>query len=151
VNRGEIMAGVVLAALGIYIVVQARGWEYLGSDGPGPGFFPLWYGLAMAALALVLVLQNLMAKASAAARRPVRWREMGRVLLVWLGFALCVASLKWLGFAVGFGLFVLFIVAAMYRRPWPAALAVAVGCAGGFHLLFSVALNVRLPAGVLGF
>ena len=43
--RGDVASGVVLAGLGFYIVVQAWRWEYLGPDGPGPGFFPLWYGV----------------------------------------------------------------------------------------------------------
>ena len=34
---------------GAYIIVTASRWEYLGQDGPGPGFFPLWYGIAMSA------------------------------------------------------------------------------------------------------
>ena len=49
-GNADLWSGLALAALGGYIIVQASGWEYLGSDGPGPGFFPLWYGIAMAAL-----------------------------------------------------------------------------------------------------
>ena len=49
----------------------ARGWEYLGQDGPGPGFFPLWYGIAMlvAVRALVLIL-----KGASRRRGIVDWR-----------------------------------------------------------------------------
>lgn len=50
VRRGDFWAGLVLAALGTYIVVSARAWVYMGEDGPGAGFFPVWYGSAMVAL-----------------------------------------------------------------------------------------------------
>ena len=76
---------------------------------------------------------------------------MRRVLLVWAGFAASVALLKVLGFILSFGLFVLFVVAGLYRRPFHVAMAVAVGCAAGFYLVFPFALDVRLPIGVLGF
>ena len=149
-NRGEVVSGVVLAALGVYVVTEAARWEYLGPDGPGPGFFPMWYGIAMVALAAVLVVQNLMSRV-AVPEKPVNWREVRRVLLVWAGFAASVALLKVLGFILSFGLFVLFVVAGMYRRPFHVAMSVAVGCAVGFYLLFPFALDVRLPTGFLGF
>jgi putative tricarboxylic transport membrane protein len=148
-HRGNLVSGIVLAGLGVYIVMQARGWDYLGQDGPGPGFFPLWYGVAMIALSLALVVQSLRTSPDGEGK-PVKWREVGRVFIVWLAFVACVASLKFLGFVPGFALFVLFLVRGIYARPWPAALAVAIGCAAGFYLLFAVALGVRLPAGWLG-
>jgi putative tricarboxylic transport membrane protein len=149
-NKGEVISGVVLAALGVYVVAEAARWEYLGPDGPGPGFFPIWYGIAIVALAAVLVVQNLMSRA-AAAGKPVNWREVGRVLIAWAGFVVSVALLKMLGFILSFGLFVLFVVAGLYRRPLRVAISVAVGCAAGFYLVFPFALDVRLPIGILGF
>ena len=150
-NRGEAISGVVLAALGIYIVSEAWRWDYLGSDGPGPGFFPLWYGIAMIILAAALVVQNLVRKMSSAEGVPPNRREVTRVFVTWGGFVACVALLKVLGFILSFGLFTLFVVSGMYRRPLASGIAVAVGCAAGFYLVFPLALNVRLPIGILGF
>ena len=48
--RGDVVSGAVLAGLGVFIVLEARRWEYLAPDGPGPGFFPMWYGIALIAL-----------------------------------------------------------------------------------------------------
>ena len=49
----DVWSGLALAALGAYIVFRARGWDYLTPEGPGPGFFPLWYGVAMLGLSMV--------------------------------------------------------------------------------------------------
>jgi len=54
-KTGDIVSGAALAGLGVFIIVEARGWEYLGPDGPGPGFFPLWYGIALLVLSLLLI------------------------------------------------------------------------------------------------
>lgn len=134
----------------MFIIVEARGWEYLGPDGPGPGFFPLWYGICMVALSLVLGATALVQRASVPAK-PIDWREVGRALTAWLGLALCVGLLKILGFLLAFGLFTFFLIAVMYRRPLGTALAVSVGMSAGFYLLFPLALNVSLPVGKLGF
>ena len=53
----DVLSGAVLAGLGVFILSQALEWTYLGPDGPGPGFFPTWYGLAMIALSLGLVVK----------------------------------------------------------------------------------------------
>lgn len=150
IKTGDIVSGAALAGLGVYIIVEARGWEYLGSDGPGPGFFPLWYGLGLVALSVLLLATSLMQAAGAPAK-AVNWREVGRALSAWAGLALCVGFLKFLGFLLAFGLFCFFLVAVMYRRSLGTAAAVSVGTAVGFYLLFGFALNVDLPVGKLGF
>ena len=150
-SRGEVVSGAVLAALGVYITVEAWQWEYLTADGPGPGFFPLWYGIAMVVLGLVLVGSNLLRRATAAHAEPVNWGKIRHAGITWTAFAVSIALLKPLGFLVSFALFTFFVVAGIYRRPLPAALATAVGCSLGFYLVFPLALNVSLPVGVFGF
>jgi putative tricarboxylic transport membrane protein len=150
-SRGEVVSGAVLAALGVYIFVQAWHWEYLTADGPGPGFFPRWYGIAMVVLALVLVGSNLLRRATAPHAAPVNWHRIGHALFTWTAFAVCIALLKPLGFLAGFALFTFFVVVGIYRRPLHVALATAVGCSLGFYLLFPLALNVSLPVGIFGF
>jgi len=149
-SSGDVVSGAVLAALGAYIIVEARQWDYMGPDGPGPGFFPMWYGIAMVALSLLLIVGDVRQRARAAAQ-PVNRREVGRALFTWAAFAGCVALLKILGFMLSFGLLTLFVVAVMYRRPLRVALAVAAGSSIGFYLVFPLALNVSLPVGVFGF
>ena len=34
-RSGDFWSGLALAALGTYIVSEARGWVYMGEDGPG--------------------------------------------------------------------------------------------------------------------
>jgi putative tricarboxylic transport membrane protein len=150
-SSGEVVSGAVLAALGVYIIVEAWQWEYLGADGPGPGFFPLWYGVAMVVLALVLIGGNLLRRAASVHAEPVNWRKIGHALFTWTAFAVSVALLKPLGFLASFALLTFFVVAGIYRRPLRAAVTVAFGSALGFYLVFPLALNVSLPVGVFGF
>ena len=121
--------------------MAASRWEYLGADGPGPGFFPLWYGIAMAGLSLLLVLTSLKAKSE----ETINWSGAGRAFGAWAALALCVALLKIAGFAVSFAALTFFIVAVMYRRPYWVAAAVAVAAAAGFYVVFALALGVKLP------
>ncbi len=139
----DFWSGLALGALGGYIIATASGWEYLGPEGPGPGFFPLWYGIAMLALAIMLVITNVRKKTTA--ENPLDWSEIRRALGAWLALAASLAALKLVGFVVAFAALTFFIVAVMYRRPLRVAATVALATAAGFYLLFPLALGVPLP------
>jgi putative tricarboxylic transport membrane protein len=136
---GDFWSGLALGGLGAYIISQAWGWEYLGNDGPGPGFFPLWYGIAIVALSLVLVVSSF------TRAEVVDWSGAARAFAAWGAFAAAAAALKWLGFFICFAALTFFVVAVMYRRPLKVAATVALGLAAGFYLVFPLALGVKLP------
>jgi putative tricarboxylic transport membrane protein len=138
--KADFWSGLALGALGVYIVAQAWGWEYLGPDGPGPGFFPLWYGIAMAGLSLVLVFASLKAQPN-----PVNWSGASRAFITWIALAVAVAAFKLAGFLICFAALTFFIVAVMYRRRLVVAATVAVAAAAAFYVLFPLALGVQLP------
>jgi putative tricarboxylic transport membrane protein len=148
-KSGDLWSGVALAALGLYIVFQARQWEYLGPEGPGAGFFPLWYGLAIIGLSLLLIVSHF--RRTSARGSAIDWTRLGRAFSTWFALAVSVALFKPLGFVISFALLTYFIVAVMYRRPLKTAALVAVASAAGFYLVFDRALGVPLPVGILGF
>lgn len=149
-SKGDVVSGAVLAALGVYILTEAWQWNYSSSEGPGPGFFPMWYGVAMVVLSLALVVGAVL-RPSVQAGQPVDWRGIGRALTVWAAFAGSIALLKVLGFLTALALMTLFVVAVMYGKSWKLAVVVAVGNAVGFYLVFPFALDLNLPVGPLGF
>ena len=134
-------SGLALGGLGAYIIVTASGWEYVGQDGPGPGFFPLWYGILMAALSAMLVVSSVSRKDD----RRIDWSGAPAAFTTWAVFALMVAALKLVGFVIGFAALTFFIVLVMYRKPLKVAAITALALSVGFYLLFPLALGVKLP------
>jgi putative tricarboxylic transport membrane protein len=148
VRNGEVISGAVLAALGVYIFLQARAWDYYSADGPGPGFFPTWYGVGMVVLSLALIVSKL--------RNPgksgtVDWPATARALGTWLAFAVAVALMGTLGFVVSFALLTFLIVTFVFRRSMLTAGITAIVAALTFHVVFPVILEVQLPTGLFGF
>ena len=134
----DFWSGLALAALGGYIVNEARRWDYLTADGPGPGFFPLWYGIAILALSLALVLASTTGP-------QVDWKGTGRALATWAALAASLVLMKLIGFALAFAMLAYFVVAVMYRRGAVLAAVVAAALAAGFYLVFPLALGITLP------
>ena len=148
-RKGDFWSGLFLAALGTYIFTQAWGWSYMAEEGPGAGFFPLWYGGIMVVLSLLLVAGTVLKHNPKDNSQPFAWGEMRRALTCWAAFAVCVAIMKFVGFMIAFALLVWFIVAIMFRQRQRIALSLAIGSAVAFYVLFSMGLDLTLPAGLL--
>jgi putative tricarboxylic transport membrane protein len=147
-RRGDFVSGLALAALGAFIVVQALGWEYTTPDGPGAGFFPRWYGIAMIVLSLALVARSL--RAGAPTVTTASDASYGRALTCWATLVGCILLSKLLGFFVSFALLCWFVGTLLFAQRQRTAIPFALGSAIVFWLVFDVALDVALPRGPWG-
>jgi putative tricarboxylic transport membrane protein len=147
-GKGELLAAILLAGFGSFVIYEARGLPYHSEFGPGPGFFPLWIGVGIVACSLFLMGAAIVRGGTLI---PISRVEMVRALSAWVAFVLAVVLLPLVGFGLSLALLTAFLVLVLDRRsPW-VAIGVAVGLALGFHVVFALALGVSLPAGPWGF
>jgi putative tricarboxylic transport membrane protein len=149
-NKSELLAAIILTSFGGFVIYEARGLPYGSEFGPGPGFFPLWIGIAIVACSLGMVCADFLRNRNEK-RVEVATAGMARALGAWLAFVLAIALLSLFGFALSLGLLAAFLVLVLDRRSLWVAFSIAAGLAVGFHLVFTVALGVSLPVGPLGF
>jgi putative tricarboxylic transport membrane protein len=147
-RNGDVISAAVVAALGVYIIVEASDWTYYSEDGPGPAFFPIWYGIAMVALSVALIAMTI-AKQSQA--ETPDWQGIARALVTWAAFAICAALMGWLGFVIAFAILTFFMITVVFRQSAVTAAVAAVITSAAFYLVFPFALSVPLPTGVFGF
>lgn len=150
-KKSDLLAGLLLAGLGVFVIHQAVHLDYVNEYGPGPGFLPFWLGVGLLALASLLILASVFRHSGDREVASETWRPAGRVLVTWAGLAAAIALLDRLGFILSFAIFTFVLVLVMDRRSPLTAAAVAVGIGWGFYLIFAVALRVRLPVGPWGF
>jgi putative tricarboxylic transport membrane protein len=155
-RRGDFWSGLALAALGAYVVSQALQWPYMTEDGPGPGFFPRWYGSVMVLLSLWLVVAtvmkpgaNMMRSDPDTAPKAGKRRELARALVCWAAFVVSIALMPLAGFLVAFALLTWFIVSYLAGQSRVLGLALGIGGSLLFYLVFELALGVELPHGLL--
>ncbi len=144
-RSGDLWSGLALAGLGAYILFAARRWDYMTEEGPGAGFFPMWYGGVMLVLSLVLVAS---AVVKPGLHAQVAWKDVSRALVAWVVFVACIALMPVFGFAVSFALLAAFIVKVMCAEKLRTAILVAVVGSAGFYALFEWALDLSLPKGM---
>jgi hypothetical protein len=150
VRKADRIAGAALLAFAVAFSAGAlKYYPYSGPGGPGSAFLPFWLGIIMALLAGALLVGAL--------RSPDAgpdWLPRGdglRRLVVVLGTTFAfVALLKVVGMIVGTALFLVVLLRALDRNPWPLTLFVAAATSGLIYLIFSYWLRVPFPVSVFG-
>ena len=150
-DKSDLISGVCLGAFGIYVAYEASSLPYVSEFGPGPGFLPLWLGIGIVVLAILLLLNSSFRSPRDRDAESPSWVGAGRALSAWLGLMGSIVLLPKLGFSLSLALLTFFLILVLDRRsPWM-ALNVAVALALGFQLIFPLALGVSLPSGPWGF
>lgn len=147
-RQGEIVSGLALAGLGLFIVAQSSKWVLLGKEGPGPGFFPLIYGVLMVVLSLALITQALLKRPVApSASGEASSNSVAAALGVWLAFTAAILIMKQIGFMVALGMLVVFMTRVIYSKSPQFSVISGLTVPLGFYLIFKLGLQVQLPAG----
>ncbi|MFK8250891.1 tripartite tricarboxylate transporter TctB family protein [Ancylobacter terrae] len=149
VRDGDLWAGAALAGLGVHIVSRSYAWTYIGPSGPGPGFFPIWYGAIMVVLSLALIVSRVV-RADGDVDEPADWWGVGRALVTWAAFVVAAALMPFIGFVTGFALLCLFLIRIVFQRSLMEAVIASIGITALFHVIFVMLLQLDLPVGPLG-
>ncbi|MHC1758647.1 MAG: tripartite tricarboxylate transporter TctB family protein [Negativicutes bacterium] len=151
-RKADIVTSCVLVVLASIGAVQSYGMQYMTEDGvPGPGFVPLWTCLLVILLSGIMLVASIRKIKSDANSTPVFDRTFYKSSLILLGASsIAMALVKPLGMLVCIGLLTGFLSRVLGHKHWPMNIALAVGTPIIFWLLFTFALEVRFPEGILG-
>jgi putative tricarboxylic transport membrane protein len=146
------IAGLVLLAISLVLLVQSFQLPSLAIVPVGPGFYPAIVLSFMAAASALLVLQDLMKRAPVVAGAgEVPRRNYRLVVIAFAIVGVYVVLLPLLGFRVATVLFVGALQAALGRpqtaRQWAVLAAIALGTAAVSYFIFERYLLVLLPRG----
>jgi putative tricarboxylic transport membrane protein len=150
-DKSELIAALLLIAFGTFIAITAWDWPYLTKDGPGPGFFPLWIGIAMAGLSGALIVLQFVDVRRGRPIHRTSWQGASPVLAGCVALIIATALLKPIGFLASYALLTVFLVRWVFQQSWRAAFTVSLSSTVGFWILFVKLLRVQLPAGPWGF
>jgi hypothetical protein len=144
----NIIAGVAVFLLGIATTVLA--WTtlpYTGDFGPGPGFVPLWLGIALTLCSIPIIITDLRNKdRSEQLFRPETWKCLKVLILIVTVFL----ALPVFGFSAGLALITGGGMRLMGKHGWVSCVVTMIGTAVCIHYLFGQWLSIPLPKGMIG-
>jgi len=144
IRNVDICVSALLTLFGAYITYQGLDYGYLDASVPGPGFFPLWIGLALmvsSAANLVRVLRraDLLAGIETAEIVRVALSTVALAAFVWLGGVIgMIAAAFLLMLAIGF------IFGPASTRFRIGLVAVSASMTAVLYCVFGIALAVPL-------
>jgi len=146
------IAGLVLLAISLVLLVQSFKLPSLPIVPVGPGFYPAIVLSFMAAASALLVAQDLMKRAPVVAEDGAAPRRDYRLVVIAFAIvAAYVVLLPLIGFRLSTVLFVGVLQAALGRpqtaRDWAVLVAIALGTAAATYIVFERYLLVLLPRG----
>ena len=137
--RGELVLALFFTLIGALWILRGLRMPLWDGFAPDSGFLPLVYGVLLAALAAVVLLQLALAKDSSNAE------TIRKPLIVMGALIAAVAALPLAGFLISVFALLVFLYAAVERLPvLPSGIAAA-AITGSLYLVFKVWLGVPLP------
>ncbi|MCX7781901.1 MAG: tripartite tricarboxylate transporter TctB family protein [Negativicutes bacterium] len=152
-RKANIVTSLIFIAASVYIVVQALGMEYMDKDGvPGPGFVPLWTGALIGFLALLMLYMNTVGNRPDSTKKQVFGRQFVKNVAKLLGSSVvAMALVPVLGMLPCIGILTGYLSYVLGTKNLKTNILMAVITPIAFWAVFTYALEVRFPAGLLGF
>ncbi len=145
-------AALGFVALSAFVVWESWNLEYYTSLGPGPGFFPLWLGIAMGGLSLAWLGGEFSRSGKDKGRAFLPPRAgIVRILSILAALAAMAGFMNLLGFQLTMFFFLVFLLMVLGRQALWVTLVVALLGSVGVYRLFGGYLDVSLPAAGLKF
>jgi hypothetical protein len=146
--RLEVLIGQLgLAALGVYVALEARSlglWTVLG---PGPGLLPLALGIALLGLTGAWVVQTVLQWRRGTVDDEPSGAQLDRTYVIGVvgGLLVLAALMNLLGFQIAMALFLFAELMWLGRQKWWVSVVVALVGSVGIFVLFDRVLGVQLP------
>lgn len=148
-QRFDVATGAILVALGVAVAAESLRLGLSGQFGPGPGFLPMFLGVALIGSGGVLSGRALVGgQGSSEVELPDR-AGLRQVVLAIVALTVVAVAFEPLGFPLAAALLSFFAVAVLAGRDLVMSGAIALAMATGAYLIFDLTLGLRLPTGPL--
>lgn len=149
-KRADTLAGAILLAFFLLVLVESSRMPLVYLTAIGPGFLPVGASLILVTLSALLLISGL--RGSAGGDQEIDWpggRGLARIAGIVAGLVVYTLMMPILGYVFStFGfLFVLIWMLAPYRWYWSAGISLALAVTS--YTVFQLWLGLILPRGVL--
>jgi len=143
-RKGNLISGLLLLALGGYVIFKASKFPSPPDNTPGPGVFPIMVALALIGLVLLMLWEN----RKTTDNQPIidiKSPDFHRAVYVTLALVAYVALLETLGFLVATPIALFGVMMIVGRQQILMKLVATALATGALYGVFQSLLNVPLP------
>lgn len=141
-NQRDFGAGIMYMVIGLFFAIVATRYQYGTAAKMGPGYFPFWLGMLMAAMGLLVLIRSLGAKATIEKIPKFNFKVIG---LITGSIILYGILLPKMGFIVAVLVLVMIASSASKEFSWKVALINAVVLIAFTYSVFVIGLKLQFP------
>ena len=141
-NQRDFGAGVMYMVIGLFFAIVATRYQYGSAAKMGPGYFPFWLGMLMAAMGLLVLVRSLGAKATIEAIPKFNFKVIG---LITGSIILYGILLPKMGFIVAVLVLVMIASSASKEFSWKVSLINAAVLIAFTYSVFVIGLKLQFP------
>jgi putative tricarboxylic transport membrane protein len=144
--RANAIVAAALAILSVYLIVTGIAYGFWDGEKPGPGFFPICVGIAVATLSAIWLVQSVGKRVTREDDSSLPDRRGLMNILLSIGLVLFFAfAVEIVGFATPFALALAALFRIVGKRKWLVTAVASVVATAAIAALFRIALGVPLP------
>ena len=140
--KSQFIAGGCLLLFSLFFLREAMKYNYSGSLGLGPGFFPIWLCSILTVLSLIYIATLFKNKGLLKEIIPSKSARL-KMLLIISSMAVFVILLNYLGFIISSTLFLMILFYGSYK--WYIGFGVALVVSLFLFWVFQIMLGIQLP------
>ena len=141
-NQRDFGAGIMYMVIGLFFAIVATRYQYGTAAKMGPGYFPFWLGMLMAAMGLLVLVRSLGAKATIEAIPKFNFKVIG---LITGSIILYGILLPKMGFIVAVLVLVMIASSASKEFSWKVSLINAAVLIAFTYSVFVIGLKLQFP------
>ncbi len=141
-NQRDFGAGIMYMVIGLFFAIVATRYQYGTAAKMGPGYFPFWLGMLMAAIGLLVLVRSLGAKATIEAIPKFNLKVVGLITGAVVVFGILLPKM---GFLVAVLALVMIASTASREFNWKVALINAVVLIAFTYSVFVLGLKLQFP------
>ena len=141
-NQRDFGAGIMYMVIGLFFAIVATRYQYGTAAKMGPGYFPFWLGMLMAAMGLLVLIRSMGAKATIEAIPKFNFKVIG---LITGSIILYGILLPKMGFIVAVLVLVMIASSASKEFSWKVSLINAAVLIAFTYSVFVIGLKLQFP------
>ncbi len=149
---GDRVFGMICLGLSLWLIIEARRYEYLTRFTPGPGFAPFWVGVLLGLFSLYLIVDSYIRKNKEKDEKQVlpgrsSLQRIGLIIIILVGYTLVLMPIGFLLSTLTLAFLLLYF---LEKYSIGKSLLYSAIFSGGAFLLFQYWMEVELPKSWLG-
>jgi putative tricarboxylic transport membrane protein len=149
-RRCNQVVGVLLLIFSIWIITVSKDLVYTVEFSPGAGFFPIWLGISLLILSLILLLNSTILKFDISEENPFPGKAaVLRIMLILGSLLASILLFEPLGFLITMFCLVAFLLFFLEKYRWYSSAMISAVMVLAIYGIFKVWLNVNLPLGLI--